>query len=222
MLMIAVILSSITNSSPIVAQSDPIQPLEPITAENANRLTEILRIGRGIVTGDVAISPDGSTLAVASSIGVWLYDFNALEAEPSLLEGHRSRVWGVAFSPDGTRIASASGEYPEANYTTGLADNTVRVWDVDTGEQLVVLEGHTDTVLGVAYSPDGMHIASGSNDGTIRVWDAGTGESLAVLSGHNNRVRSITYSPDGTRITSGALSRGAGVGCGHGVNHWRY
>ncbi len=130
---------------------------EPITAENADRVVEPLRIGRGVPI-EVAYSPDGRTLAVASIIDIWLYDAEALDAEPRLLEGHTRLVTSVAWSPDGARLASASQDY------------TVRLWDAASGQQLALLEGHTSWVTSVAWSPDGARLASASQDGTIRVW----------------------------------------------------
>ena len=74
----------------------------------------------------------------------------------------------VAFSPDGKRIASGSD------------DNTVRLWDADTGQPVgQPLTGHTDTVTSVAFSPDGKRIVSGSGDNTVRLWDADTGQPSA-------------------------------------------
>ena len=70
----------------------------------------------------------------------------------------------MAYSPDGRRIASASG------------DGTVKVWDAATGQETLTLKGHTGGVYGVAYSPDGRRIASASCDQTVKVWDAGTGQ----------------------------------------------
>ena len=76
-----------------------------------------------------------------------------------------AKVNSVAFSPDGRRIVS------------GGADNTVRVWDADTGQRIgQPLTGHTDGVTSVAFSPDGTRIASGSGDKTVRLWDAATGQ----------------------------------------------
>jgi eukaryotic-like serine/threonine-protein kinase len=66
----------------------------------------------------------------------------------------------VAFSPDGQRIVS------------GSYDNTLKVWDAETGQETLTLKGHTATVESVAWSPDGRRIASSSQDGTIRLWDA--------------------------------------------------
>ena len=79
------------------------------------------------------------------------------------LRGHSHDVSAVAYSPDGTKIVSGSG------------DKTVRVWDAVTGTLINTLQGHSEYVSAVAYSPDGTKIVSGSWDKTVRVWDAVTG-----------------------------------------------
>jgi hypothetical protein len=94
----------------------------------------------------------------------------------------------VAFSPDGTRIAS------------GSADKTLKVWDAKTGQDLLSLKGHTDSVNAVSFSPDGSRIASGSFDKTLKVWDAKTGQDLLSLKGHTDWVRAVAFSPDGSRV----------------------
>jgi hypothetical protein len=96
----------------------------------------------------------------------------------------------VAFSPDGSRLASAS------------EDKTVRIWDVASGQSVHTLIGHKNDVKGVAFSPDGSQIASASVDGTIRVWDAATGQQSSALKGHNGGVWGVAYSPDGSRLGS--------------------
>ena len=69
---------------------------------------------------------------------------------------------------------------------------------------LKTLEGHSDGVASVAYSPDGTKIISGSDDYTIKIWDANTGQCLKTLEGHSLFVNSVAYSPDGTKIISGS------------------
>ncbi|OAP55758.1 hypothetical protein AYL99_09910 [Fonsecaea erecta] len=108
------------------------------------------------------------------------------------LEGHSASVSSVVFSPDGSRIASGSD------------DETVRVWDIQTGVCQYTLEGHSDWVWIVVFSPDGSRIASGSDDKTVRVWDVQTGVCQYTLEGHSDWVRSVVFSPDGSRIASGS------------------
>jgi WD40 repeat protein len=115
--------------------------------------------------------------------------------ELAVLRGHESSVKCVAYSPDGQRIVSGSGDL-------GERDNTVRVWDVRSGAELAVLGGHKGWVNSVSYNPDGRRIASGSGDGTVRIWDAASGAEMAVLQ-HSDRVSRVSYSPDGRRIVSG-------------------
>jgi WD40 repeat protein len=107
------------------------------------------------------------------------------------IRGHTARVSCVAYSPDGKRIVSGSG------------DGTLKVWDADRAET-ISLKGHTGQVLCVAYSPDGKRIVSSSGDQTLRVWDADRGSEVLSLKGHTSWVSCVAYSPDGKRIVSGS------------------
>jgi len=106
-------------------------------------------------------------------------------------------VDSVSFSPDGKLIAS------------GSRDNTIDLWDVETGKEIRRLKGHGGSVYSVVFSPDGRLIASGSYDGTIKLWDVETGKEIRTLKGHSflvffkGVVHSVSFSPDGKLIASG-------------------
>jgi WD40 repeat protein len=105
------------------------------------------------------------------------------------LKGHLNTVYSVAFSPDGSHIAS------------GSHDQTVRIWDTKTGVHLTTLNGHSDRVYSVAFSPDGSRIV-GFNEKTTRIWDAKTGSYLSTVKYHSNTSLSTLFPPKTTNITS--------------------
>jgi WD40 repeat protein len=76
---------------------------------------------------------------------------------------------------------------------SGSRDQTVRLWDTGTGAALSTLEGRSDIVKSVAFSPDGKVLASGSWDQTVRLWDTGTGAAISTLEGHSDIVKSVTF-----------------------------
>lgn len=105
--------------------------------------------------------------------------------------GHSENIRALAISPDGRLVASAS------------SDKTIRLWEVETGLLLRVLDHHRESVTCIAFSPDGKRIASGS-DKTVAVCDVKTGRVLRTLSDHDDEVNAVAFSPDGKIIASGS------------------
>jgi WD40 repeat protein len=106
--------------------------------------------------------------------------------------GHSRHIHSVFFSPDGQMLAS------------GGPDNTIRLWDVVTGEQTQTFIGPVARVYCVSFSPDSATLVSGHTDGTIHLWDANTGQQKSMLSGHTGVVTSVAFNPDGQTLASGS------------------
>ncbi|ESU15454.1 hypothetical protein FGSG_08955 [Fusarium graminearum PH-1] len=111
------------------------------------------------------------------------------------LEGHSKRVNSVVFLHDSKKVASGSW------------DDTIRIWNAETGECERVLEGHSADVNSVVFSHDSKKVASGSIDQTIRIWNAETGECERVLEGHSNSVNSVVFSHDSKKVASGSIDQ---------------
>ena len=147
-----------------------------------------VRFGKGGIN-EIMYFPDGTRLAVASTIGIWIYDVQTCKPL-ELITGHTGPVNSIVFSSDRGTFATASD------------DNTARLWDTITGEHKASFVGHTGAINSVAFSPDGERLATASDDKTIGLWNLHTGEQIAKLEGHTEKVYSAVFSPDGTVIAS--------------------
>lgn len=164
-----------------------------ITPENASELTELVRLGRG-KPSQLAYSPDGSTIAVASSIGVWLYSADSLdtEQEPPYIVSS-TPVTAVAFSPDGNTLAF--GE-----------DGVLRLWDMEAMAETNSMDLNT-TLNFIKFSPDGSVIATnGSEYKSVALINTDDLSVKPALVGHSSNVRSAAFSPDGSTLITGADS----------------
>ncbi len=157
----------------------------------------------------IAFDLQGKVLASGSADQiVRLWDINTGQILRTI-SGHSNGIWSVAFShaslgeakphpqlaPQGTTLASVSD------------DQTIRLWDVNTGQILRTISGHSSGVWSVAFCPQGMTLASGSDDQTVKLWDVSTGQCLKTLHEHTDWVWSVTFSPDGRIIASGSVDR---------------
>lgn len=217
------------DSSPVpeeyVAQS---QGEAPVNSWENSQLLRTLRVDRELYNSGyttiqaVAISPDGTTLAISShnyeraagegKTHLTLWNLQTGKMTRTLLRGSAAESFGasdqepqnsltgtfaraIAFSPDGQMVAA------------GLSDKTVKVWEVETGAEIHRFSGHLYGVHAVAFSPDGQTLASGSSDSTVKVWDLYSGRLIRTLTGHSGRVAALAFSPDSTTLASGSSDK---------------
>ena len=148
--------------------------------------------------GDLAFSPDGKRLATISfdgSVKMWdtasgneLYSIHAFD---DILD--TTQVLGIDFSPDGSRFATAAGPTP-------------KIWDANTGKEILSLAPQQENVYSVAFSPDGKTLAIGVALGVgASTWDVSSGRKLTELIGHQGSVNSLLFSRDGRQVITGSV-----------------
>jgi WD40 repeat protein len=155
---------------------------------------------------DLAFNPVGDILASASCADpiadqycetgqIRLWELDGSEIISRTLRGHKHFIYGLAFSPDGSMLASAS------------ADKTIILWDVETGTPIgEPIEGHKEVVTQVDFSHDGKILASSSLDKTIILMDVATRQTIGQpLAGHQDTVTSLAFSPDDQTLASGSF-----------------
>ena len=152
---------------------------------------------------NLEIDPERSILLALQAVNkTYALDHTVLpEAEDALhravqasrieltLRGHTDAVWSAVFSPDGTRIATAS------------SDGTARIWNATTGKELLTVNPSTGILWDAVLSPNGKLLATAGEDNVARIWNARTGEQLFALPGHDD-VFHVEFSPDGSRLAT--------------------
>lgn len=134
----------------------------------------------------VAFSADGRLLATgggspAADGELRVYEVATGKLVLDLPTAHGDTIFGLCFSPDGTKLATAA------------ADRQVKIWDVATGKAIKTVEGHTHHVLDVGWRADGKVIASAGADNVVKIWDVATGEQLRTITGHGKQVTRLVF-----------------------------
>ncbi|MXZ00458.1 WD40 repeat domain-containing protein, partial [Candidatus Poribacteria bacterium] len=159
------------------------------------------RLGRGKLN-NIIFSPDGTRIAVSTSIGIWVYDAHTREAVSLFAEiqtGKKERFFStkppevLIFSADAVLVASAHG-------------NSIYVWDTVTGAAFAMLDEHPGAITAIALSPDNTKLAAAGGDWVVRLWDVSTGKFINSLRGHPGAVNAVTFSPDGKTLASAGSS----------------
>lgn len=155
----------------------------PAAATYSNRRVDTLRY-----------TPDGTKLLVAGvDSTVRLLDARD-GREVATFPGFRWGVCSVAISADGRRLAASSG------FEGVLESYEIRVWDVESRQQLLALNGHTHTVTGLAFNPDGTRLVSCGHERRVKIWDLESGREVMNFSIDEGELFGVTYSRDGQRI----------------------
>ncbi|MCB8945969.1 MAG: hypothetical protein H6658_19660 [Ardenticatenaceae bacterium] len=172
-----------------VAEKMTIDDIDPALLDTVNGYEQLERLGKGAVKQAV-YSHDGKVLALATALGIYLYQTQPL-AEIRFLESV-SPVQAVAFSPDDKLLASGSWQH------------RVQLWQVEDGEFVAELRSHDSAIYALAFSPDGQTLASADENGVIVIWELENRRFLHMWEAHRGFISSLTFSPDGSNLLSGS------------------
>ncbi|MFV9630770.1 MAG: WD40 repeat domain-containing protein [Methanosarcinales archaeon] len=227
-ILVALVLVGMSANAVATAGQTSLQSLSVISPGNAAdvSLLQLLELEH---VHQIAWSSDGELLALATN-HTYLYDAETFEQ----IYEFKSVVWAnsIAFSPDGTMLATATHEgvklwdvpgggerlaivgsgstnsvafSPDGMVFATGSGQTVKLWDVESGSDLRTIPVG-DTVNSVAFSPDGQMIASGGRC-DVKLWDAATCDELYTFTGHSNKIKSVAFSPDGLTLASGSVDK---------------
>jgi hypothetical protein len=160
---------------------------------------EVLTLKGANVYSSVAFSPDGKQLVSVGIENLEFWDLSTRQKKVLALKREPGFVRNLVLSPDGKRAVSSWNQTQDSLRGSW---KTLKVWDLATGQAILTLNGHTDTVTSAAFSPDGRDIVSASYDRTAKVWDLAKGQEVFTLKGHLDAVESVAVSPDGRHIVS--------------------
>ena len=138
---------------------------------------------------DLAWSPNGQMVALASNNEIWLWQKNGKLIRK--FKAHNSTTWAIAFSPNGKIIAS------------GSADKTIKLWSLH-GQELATITV-SEEVKSIAFSPDGQRLAIGVNDGTLGVWQLAD-KKLTTIKAHSGTISKVLFTPDGQKLVTGSVN----------------
>jgi WD40 repeat protein/energy-coupling factor transporter ATP-binding protein EcfA2 len=180
---------------------------------------------------DVAISPDGKTLAACGERETLVLFDESTGDVIQRFKGHTVDVRRVLFHPNGHLLFSGGDDrqiiiwslpdgiqktvldaqgkvwalaiHPKGHLlASGGTDNTISLWDMDNHQKIQTLEGHEDTIQDLAFSPNGQLLASASYDKTARLWDVETFKQVHVLKGHASDVHGVAFHPNGKQLAT--------------------
>ena len=191
-----IVLSCLFLITTLLTSAQDIRGDHVITSANVDQMELLADFGNGHIEA-ATYSPNGTSVAVATTTGIWFYDIQSGEVIDRLAQD--SWISALAWSPDGLQIA-------------GVTQDGVRVWETENNTVLYTLT-HTrsDEATGgppieaVAWSPDGQWLATSGWDNAIHIWDAANGTRLHILREHSEWVDALAWSPDGMKLASGGF-----------------